>query len=305
MKNTLPQQLDRLFTLGEDMADGCNTYESAVGLLQNNEFNLRQDLNAARAAENNYQAVKTGKLTAVQTQKTADQNATAFIMLVRDVLKPHLGTTWSQMWSEAGFVSGTLKVPESISERLELVMSLKTYLTAHVPYQSSQVGVTPAIAATLYTALSDARATVNDCRAVLATKKGLRDTAVNTLRKRMRGLITELMQLLPGDDGRWNAFGLNRPDAVGIREVPDGLTLVGGGSGHLLANWDDAALAARYRVYKKVIGVDSDYILATTVTDSESNLNTFTPGQSVRVRVTAVNDAGESLPSDSVEQTVP
>lgn len=104
---------------------------------------------------------------------------------------------------------------------------------------------------------------------------------------------------------RWNAFGLNMPDAVGLPEAPEGLLVVGGGAGHLLATWEGAPLAERYRVYKKVVGVDNEFILAATVTDTESNLNTFTPGQMVRVRVASVNDAGESLPSDSVEQTVP
>jgi hypothetical protein len=34
-------------------------------------------------------------------------------------------------------------------------------------------------------------------------------------------------------------------------------------------------------------------------------MNTFTSGQVVRVRVSAVNDAGESLPSDTVEAAAP
>lgn len=41
------------------------------------------------------------------------------------------------------------------------------------------------------------------------------------------------------------------------------------------------------------------------MTDPSANLNTFTPGTRVRVRVTAVNDNGESSPSETVEQTVP
>ena len=81
--------------------------------------------------------------------------------------------------------------------------------------------------------------------------------------------------------------------------------MVGGGSGHLLATWGGAPLGDRYRVYKKVVGVDNEFVLAATVTDTEANLNTFTPGQLVRVRVTALNEAGESLPSVTVEQTVP
>ena len=54
-----------------------------------------------------------------------------------------------------------------------------------------------------------------------------------------------------------------------------------------------------------MVGVDNEFILVATVTDTESNLNTFTTGQVVRVRVSAVNDAGESLPRETVEQTVP
>src|SRR5436190_6680098 len=98
MKNTLPQQLDRIFTLAEDMAVGCHNLEVAIGLLQNKEANILTDLNAARTADNIYQAAKTGKLTAVQAQKAADESASAFIVVARDVLKTHLGTSWSQMW---------------------------------------------------------------------------------------------------------------------------------------------------------------------------------------------------------------
>jgi hypothetical protein len=91
---------------------------------------------------------------------------------------------------------------------------------------------------------------------------------------------------------------------IHMPDVPEGLIVVGGGTGHLLASWESVALDDRYRVYKKVVGVDNEFIFAATVTDTESNLNTFTPGQLVRLRVTAVNDADESLPSDTVEQTV-
>ena len=121
----------------------------------------------------------------------------------------------------------------------------------------------------------------------------------------MRDLINELNQLLDDSDGRWQAFGLNIPGAIELAEVPQGLVVSGAGSGHLLADWANTARADRYRVYKQVVGVDTDFVLAATVTDSESNLNTFAPGARVRVKVTAVNDSGESQPSAVVEQTVP
>ena len=42
--------------------------------------------------------------------------------------------------------------------------------------------------------------------------------------------------------------------------------------------------------------MDNDFVLATTVTDSDADLNTFTSGAHVRVKVTALNARGESQP---------
>jgi len=273
--------------------------------MQNTAVNIDADLAAARLAESLFQAARTGKLNAFAAQAAADEDARAFIMKARDVLKVNLGTSYSQLWSEAGFTNNSIALPSSLAQRIALLMTLKAYFLAHLAHESPDLGVTNLAAATAHTALANAHAAVNACRTDVGVKRAARDSAVKTLRKRMRGLITELKQLLSGDDARWNAFGLNIPNAVGIPEVPEGLIVVGGGTGHLLATWESAALGDRYRVYKKVVGVDNEFILAATVTDTESNLNTFTPGQIVRVRVTAVNDAGESLPSDTVEQMVP
>jgi hypothetical protein len=54
--NRLPDPLNRLFTLGEDMEDGLHAHEAAAGVKQNKEVDVRADLGAARAAENEFQA---------------------------------------------------------------------------------------------------------------------------------------------------------------------------------------------------------------------------------------------------------
>jgi hypothetical protein len=209
------------------------------------------------------------------------------------------------MWAAAGFVNGSLKIPRVLPERLALLKSLGDYFHAHPAYEADQVEVTGSAALALHDALRTANATCNACLVDVATKKGVRNTAVKKLRKRMSGLTRELKQLLPPDDPRWNAFGLNMPAAIGLPDVPGGLVVTGGGPGHLLAKWDPSRLGARYRVYRKIVGVDNDWVLVKTTTETESDLNTFTPGQLVRVRVAASNDAGDSLPGDTVEQTVP
>ncbi|MBI2929857.1 MAG: hypothetical protein HYY24_29715, partial [Verrucomicrobia bacterium] len=61
----------------------------------------------------------------------------------------------------------------------------------------------------------------------------------------------------------------------------------------------------RYRVRKQVIGTDNDLVDGATVTEASTNLNTFPSGARVRVEVSAVNEAGESAPSQAVEALAP
>ena len=52
-------------------------------------------------------------------------------------------------------------------------------------------------------------------------------------------------------------------------------------------------------------GVDAEFIAAGSPTDSDFTLGGVPSGATVRVRVTAVNDAGESGPSETKQLTVP
>jgi hypothetical protein len=306
MKNSLPGKVNQLFSKADDNAAGYRAHESAIQLKHNRETDVLGDLGSARTAETTYQDGKAGKLNATKARRTADKNARAFILVARQVLEKKLGSQWSQAWAGAGFVDGSFRVPDTIAERTSLTLRLKDYLTLHPDYESDQMGVTAGKANELYEALRNSNAAVNACAVDLGFKKGLRNDALKKLRKRMRGLNRELGQVLAGDDPRWNGFGLNMPDAVGLPGVPENLVATGAGPRHLLAKWDPSPLGVRYRVFRKIIGVDADFVLVKTTTETETDLNTFTSGQVVRVRVAAVNaDGGVSLLCDFVEQTVP
>src|ERR1035437_8115213 len=98
--NRLPDPLDNIFTLGEDMADGCHNHQAAIGLKQNLEVDVRAALDAAVLAQENYQSAwsaKTGFSTAVTV---ADSNGKAFISSARRVLANNLGETWSRAWTD-------------------------------------------------------------------------------------------------------------------------------------------------------------------------------------------------------------
>ncbi len=306
MKNSLPNKVNKLFSKADDNVAGCHAHEVTIQLKQNKEVDVLGDLGTARTAETTYQDGKSGKLEATKARKTADKNARLFILAARQVLEKKLGPQWSQMWAGAGWVDGSLAVPDTIAERTSLTLSLKDYFGLHPTYESDQMGVTAVKANEAYEALRDSTAAVNACTVDLGIKKGLRNGALKKLRKRMRGLNRELGQLLAGDDPRWNGFGLNMPDAVGLPAVPENLLVMGGASGHLLAKWDPSPLGVRYRVFVKIVGVHADFVLVKTTTETETDLNTFTSGQLVRVRVAAVNaDGAASLLCDPVEQTVP
>lgn len=128
---------------------------------------------------------------------------------------------------------------------------------------------------------------------------------METLGNRLRGLVSELSLLIGDEDERWLDFGLRVPDDGSLPDAPADLIVNGGATGHLVAGWADAPRAERYRVYKQVIGVDNEFVLARTVTDTDADMNTFTPGSRVRVKVTALNARGESPASAVVEHQVP
>ena len=305
MKNPIPQAFDDLSSFAEKSAAGLHSLQTALGIMHNTETVLRSELASGRTADNQFQVTKSVRLAATDAQDTADANAVKFITAARDVLKVHLGGRYSQAWDEAGFTSQSLAVPGTLAKRMELLKSLELYLTAHPSYEVAALNVTHAQAATLHAALSDTVSAVNQAKGEQRRKREARDAAAETLRNRLRGLVGELEQLIGPDAPRWLDFGLRVPDDESLPDMPADLVLRGGAAGHLVADWSEAGRADRYRVYKQVVGVDADFVLATTVTDADADMNTFTPGAHVRVKVTALNERGESQPSAVVEHQVP
>jgi hypothetical protein len=304
--NVLPSGLDALFTLAEDIADGLNAHAVAIGILQNTEAKVRADLLAAQTAQNNYVASRAAKIGLTTAQTVADSNAKAFIGITRDVLAVTLGGQWSQVWEATGFPNQSLAIPATLEERQALLPALQAYLTANPTKENAPLGVTAAQAGTLFTALSDARSAVNNGLVENGQKKALRDTAERTLRTRLRGTIDELGQLLADDDPRWLAFGLVPPADAGQPDTPAHLILTQGTAGTVLADWSDSARAVSYRVYQQVVGVDPDFTLAITVSDSDGTLSGLPPAATVKVKVIAVNsDGDESPPSETKQILVP
>jgi hypothetical protein len=303
--NQLPDGIENTFTLAEDMADGLNAHEAAIGVKQNTEADLRASLAVAVTAQNDFKASQTAKTVLSTAVTVADSNGKALIGSARRVLINYLGEGWSQAWEATGFPDQSTAVPGTQAKRQALLLSLVNYFATNPAQENAPLNVTSAQAQALFTALSDARSAAAAGNTGTGQKKKLRDAAEKALRTRMNGLIHELGQLLEDDDPRWLAFGLNLPGATNLPEPADGLVLTAGGPGVVLADWSDASRATRYRVFKQVTTVDANFVAADTVNDSDCTLSGLPGGKTVRVQIVSANDAGQGLPSATAEIVVP
>ena len=85
----------------------------------------------------------------------------------------------------------------------------------------------------------------------------------------------------------------------------DGLVLLAGPVGTVLAHWTRPSRATRFRVFQLIVGVDDVPVNVKTVNDPEATLPGLPSGKTVQIFVIAANDAGQAAASDTVEIAVP
>ena len=303
--NPVPNGQDDLLALAEDMADGCHNHEVAIGIQQNKESEMRSAITALRNAEAGFGTAKNNRQMAMDALQVADGAATEFLGNARKVLTSFLGNFWSTAWEPTGFPDQSTAVPKTQEQRMNLCASLKIYFT-NVPAQEvAAMGVTAAIAETRFQAVSDGRDALDMKEELQIAAKQARDAALKNLRKRVRGLIGELETLLEDDDARWHAFGLSMPSDPDTPMPVEELTLEAGTPGIIVASWTRAVRATRYRPFVQIVGVDEDFVARDAVHDLTVNLDSFTTGQTVNVKIVAANDAGEAQPSPTEQIVVP
>ena len=303
--NPAPNNPDDLLALAEDIADGLQTLEAAVGVKQNTEAVLRGTIAAYRAADTQLGAAKAARGVADVAVDTADDKAKAFLREARKVLTHYLGETWNVAWEATGFPNQSTAVPRSPEERMNLCASLQAYFTNNPAQESAQFGVTAALAQGKFDAASDARDGFDAKDAAVTLKDQALTTAFKNLKKRVRGLITELETLLADDDPRWHEFGLSRPSDPDNPEKVTGLVLTPNMPGDVMVKWGRAPRATRYRVYKQVLTVDAAPVNIETVHDRQFMLEGLPSGKVVRVYIVAANDAGEAPASEAGEVLIP
>jgi hypothetical protein len=270
---------------------------AALGVVANTEAVMTAVVGNARKANTEYQFAIDASLVATAALDVQFEKAGKFIMLVRDNLKPIFGTRYSETWNKVGFFNRTLKVPQALKLRASLLKAIELFLDARPDLEIPNV-MTKAMAETLYENFSAAMAASRDAKVEQRQKREVRDAAVAKLRLRITALRNELKPLLAADDPRWLDFGFGVPADVHVPAAPENLVVtVDPVTSHVVASWDDTVNTDRFRVYQRVIGTDTEYKPVDTTTDTSFDLGKFASGAQVEVQVTAINSAGESVPS--------
>lgn len=298
--NLIPKAASKLIPMAEIIANGLRDHGAAIGVKHNTEEKFRAEIAALSAARTAHSNASAAKSTGTTARNESDLLAKQFIASTRKILSIHYGSNWNSDWQRSGFPNNTTAVPASPAVRFDLLQRLVQFLQSNPNYESKDLKVTAAWGEEILKALSERRSACAEAiRETTQTKETL-DNTLETLRKRVRGLVDELALLLEESDPLYYAFGLNAPADPSTPCIPDGLHFKLSGTTAYL-DWADSRRADRYRVWKQTVGVDDGFKCVATVWESDCTLGDLPAGKITQVQVSAVNGAGESQPSASVE----
>lgn len=302
--NPTPDNNDILLALSDRLADGCHTYEVAIGIKQNIETVIRAASAAAVAAELQLGMKKSATTDAYAALDAADVAGQETITNCKLRLQQKLGQRWNPGWEPTGFPDQSVATPNTQDERFTLLAALKAYFTSVPANESEDMGATAAACDAAWAALSAARFAVGQAETAQTNAMNTRIANIATLRKRVRGLIGELETLIEEDDARWESFGLNTPANPTAPEPVASVTVTPTTNHRLEVSWPYATRAVRFRIEAKIVGVDDEFKNKGSFKDLETILKGFSANQTVEVRVIAGNDGGDATPSPVATATV-
>jgi hypothetical protein len=302
--NQVPNKREQLFVAAQQLVDGLKAQEARLGIKQNTEEVIRSALAAALNANTAFKVLTATNASLNAALKDAVANATSFVQAAKFVLMKSLGKRWSAAWFLTGFPEGSLLVPKDEAGQQALLELLQKYLEANPDKQVEGLSVTASQTGAILEALKNAKAAVGASNSSLMTAKELRKQKEQELRWRFSGLVGELGLLLEDEDPTWYAFGLSRPSDPKTPAAPNDVSLTAGLPGTIFVSWEAAPRADRYKIYKKEEG-DAEFRPAATTVDPELLITGLKGGSPIEIQVSAINVAGESLPSIPAQIVVP
>ncbi|MDB6024344.1 MAG: hypothetical protein JWM68_567 [Verrucomicrobiales bacterium] len=299
MKNNIPKTNPELLYLAGKAAHGAFLFGAAIPLLQNTQLNINADIQPLVDAIMAHGTGRNEMKIRRETLKSTVEDCRTALMLGRDNLKPQFGKFFNEAWLPLGH-DGSLEVSDDVAQLSLLLQGYTEFLADNPVHELPTQGFTAVHLGALFAQLQAADVAIDAQDTVIGDLMEDRDAKSETLRKRLRGLAGELSQKIAPLDQRWKSFGLNMP---GADETPDGVgavTAVLIGPNTAALKWNAPARAQYYHVFKRVLGVDAEFVLVGSPADLDFNLENLPAGSHVDIVVAAVNSGGEGQRSEVV-----
>ena len=297
MKNTISNSIPALLAMAGQTSNGAGQHPAL--LLVNPKAAIDTDIATLVDAIMAYGVGKNVQVDYRESLQAKVDEGRKFLTFGRDSVKSLFGNEYNGRWDVTGLV-GSLAIPYSSGDVFVLLRSFKDFLAANPDLEIASKSLTVARAAELMSDLNTLQDALYQQGTIVENLLNARNAKADVLKKRMSDVIAELKMKLDGLDARWNAFGLNKPDAL---ETPDGVesvtaTLIGATA--VAVKWGNTPRAQYYHVFKRVQGVDEDYVLVGSPADIDFTIENLPTGKQIDIVVSAVNNGGESQRSEAV-----
>ena len=299
MQQTIPYSQPDLLSLAGVIHIGATNNGAAIPLLQNPATAIAADIEALSTARNNHEQTK---MTLAEKYALVDsimEEGRKKLTIGRDILKPHLGYEYNDKYTAIGLV-GSSVIPRDILGLQSTLGAFKGFFEANAALEHADLDITAAHYELLHSQLLAARGGVNTQKQVVEDAMALRDAKADQLRSRIRWVINELDQHLDPLSSLWTAFGLNKPGAQATPDAPEDVVATLIGPTAVALKWSGAARAEYYRVFKKVQGVDEDFVAVGSPADLDFTIEGLPANATIEIQITAINNGGESARSSSV-----
>ena len=304
MQNIVKRTYAGLVTQTTQAIGGLHLYAAQIGVVLVDRTAMNDKL-VAYIAGGNIATQEKATLSARRAAlRSIAKTAFNYVVSARDMLKTFLGRQYSPAWNEVGFV-GSLEVPRSEEKLIQHLQAMAAYFSAHADLENAALNISAARGGAVLDALVAARNAVNSQLTTLQLALSSRNNIGKDLRFMLKSLLKELNLKLHPTDERWSAFGFNKPGAVALPEVPTNVVAVLVSPISAAVKWDHSERADRYRIYEKVLGVDSEMRLVATRENLDLMLEGLPGGKTIQVVVSAVNSRGESQWSPAVSIVTP
>lgn len=294
----------RFQTLASLLAGGATASAAAGahGVLLNLELASKVaidgDLNPLLAQRDAFEAAKAELVT---LRGVLEEKKKELIVLLTEsctLLKRTLGSRYSVAWTGTGF-NYSLKIPQSVPRLQNAGGTLKGFLADHPELERANL-MTSVIVGAAVDALTNAQTAVTLQKALVGAQRTARVQKEKALRLRLAWAMEELGRKISPVDDLWPAFGFNKPGLKAAPAVPELLAAILFGPNAISVKWKAAARASHYRVWKKVIGVDTEYVHVGSPADLDFTIEGLPGNSLVEVVVSAVNLSGESQLSTKI-----